>query len=95
MYSFSVPIHFDWNDYMTKTDGIRITVARLLALALPWLIMVFAVFPYGLREGCSALLRLRTSTPLCASFHLVEAAAGHRATIKERYFSRTLTLKNR
>ena len=36
---------------MTIPSGPQITVARLLALVLPWLIMVFAVFPYGLREG--------------------------------------------
>ena len=37
--------------YVGMSAGQHITVVRLLALILPWLIMVLAVFPHGLREG--------------------------------------------
>ncbi len=56
---------------MSKTYGQQITATRLLALALPWLIMVFAVFPYGLREGYATGVFAGVVAPLVVNLYLL------------------------
>lgn len=56
---------------MSKTYGQQITVAKLLALVLPWMIMVFAVFPYGLREGYATGVFAGVVAPLVVNLYLL------------------------